>query len=384
MLHSTLHVHAQYEFESSYIATVMDGMFVTLPTALEVRLCLMTNGHLCMFNEALYPVEHADWCVYALFINNEECIEKNCNLRAINQTTNLAYSLDGYLWAISALATEKLQIRCVMETHIMTIKPPLQIVDVGNGCKAYSTNIYIPAKLELTTMIQTITRSQFFLNYNFNYTNVSKFLIWHKTDFATLTPDETKTLKAKMLKLPTMPMEIFKKVLGNIDEKYPFSLSPKLILALLIAIGLCTVIIGILFIWYKRKTSFTSSTMGNILKLIPSLKEKIPTLDSLLPILSEHVPQYAKNALPTVAVPRQPPSPTDELVLPPVLLPKLHMTKSPPALPFHSTPMEPQPSTSTDYKSGPISLEMFNRAAADLNDKGVINMKKYQKYLHKP
>ena len=49
-----------------------------------------------------------------------------------------------------------------------------------------------------------------------------------------LTPDEIKTLKAKMLKLPTMPMEIFKKVLGNIDEKYPFSLSPKLILALLI------------------------------------------------------------------------------------------------------------------------------------------------------
>ena len=271
-----------------------------------------------------------------------------------------------------------------METHIVTIKPPLQIVDVGNGCKAYSTSIYIPAKSELTTTIQSITHSQFFLNYNFNYTNVSKFLIWHKTDFATLTPDEIKTLKAKMLKLPTMPMEIFKKVLGNIDEKYPFSLAPKLILALLIATGLCTVIIGILFIWYKRKTSFTTSTMGNILKLLPSLKEKIPTLDSLLPILSEHVPQYAKNALPTIAVPQQPQTPMDELVPPPILVPKLHKTKSPPALPFHSAPMEPQPSTSTDYNSGPISLEMFNHAATDLNNKGVINMKKYQKYLHKP
>ena len=76
----------------------------------------------------------------------------------------------------------------------------------------------------------------------------------------------------------------------------------------------------------------------------------------------------------------------DKLVLPPILVPKLHMTKLPPALPFHSMPMEPQPSTSTptDYKSGPISLEMFNCAATDLNDKGVINMKKYQKYLHKP
>ena len=151
--------------------------------------------------------------------------------------------MDGYLWAISALATEKLQLRCVMETRVLTIKPPLQIVDIGNGCEAYSASIYIPAKSELTTMIQSIMRSQFFLDYNFNYTNVSNFLIWHKTNFATLTPDEIKTLKAKMLKLPTMPMGIFKKVLGNIDKKYPFTMSPKLILALLVLTGLCTIII---------------------------------------------------------------------------------------------------------------------------------------------
>ena len=116
---------------------------------------------------------------------------------------------------------------------------------------------------------------------------MSNFLIWHKTNFATLTPDEIKTLKAKMLKLPTMSMDIFNKVLENIDENYPFSMSPKLILVLLILTGLCTLVIGILFIWYKRKTTFTTSTMGNLLKLIPSLKEKIPSLDSLLPILAE-------------------------------------------------------------------------------------------------
>ena len=57
MLHPTLHGHVQYEVEGSYLATVMEGMFITLPTALDVRLCLMTNGHLCMFNQALYPVE---------------------------------------------------------------------------------------------------------------------------------------------------------------------------------------------------------------------------------------------------------------------------------------------------------------------------------------
>ena len=185
------------------------------------------------------------------------------------------------------MADEKLQIRCVMETNDITIKPPLQIVDIGNGCEAYSTNIYIPAKSEQTTTMQSITRSQFFLEYNFNYTNVSNFLVWHNTNFTTLTPEEVKTLKAKMLKLLTMSMDIFNNALENIDESYPFSMSPKLILALLILIGLFTIIMGIIFLWYKRKTSLTTSAIGNLHNLMPSLKEKIPTLDSLLPILAE-------------------------------------------------------------------------------------------------
>ena len=57
LLHPTLKVHAQYELEGAYLATLMEGMFVSLPTALDVKLCLVTNGHLCMFDQALYPME---------------------------------------------------------------------------------------------------------------------------------------------------------------------------------------------------------------------------------------------------------------------------------------------------------------------------------------
>ena len=45
MLHPTLHVHAQYEIEGTYLATLMEGMFMSLPSALDVKLCLMTNRH---------------------------------------------------------------------------------------------------------------------------------------------------------------------------------------------------------------------------------------------------------------------------------------------------------------------------------------------------
>ena len=322
MLHPTLNVHVQYELEGAYLATMMEGMFISLPTALDIKLCLITNGHLCMFDQALYPVEHTNWCIYALFVNNREQIKRNCFLKTLNWTTNLAYSLDGYLWAISALAAEKLQVRCVMETHVITIKPPLQIMDIGNGCEAYSASIYIPAKSELMATLQSVTRSQFFLEYNFNYTNVSNFLVWYKSDFAKLTKEEIETLKAKVLKLPTMSMEIFDNVLENIDEDYPFLLSPKLILALLVSMGICVIAIGIIFIWYKRKASLTSSTVGNLVKLVPSLNEKVPMLNSLLPILSELTSSHNnENVITPVAVPQLSQTPLDELILPPVLVP---------------------------------------------------------------
>ena len=274
-----------------------------------------------------------------------------------------------------------------METCVITIKPPLQTVGIGNGCKAYAPTIYILAKSELTATLQLITQSQFFLDYNFKYTNESNFLIWYKSDFAKLTTKEIETIKAMILKLPTMSMELFDNILENIDEDYPFSLSPKLILALLIIIGICVIAIGIIFIWYKMKTSLTSSTVGNLIKLVPSLNEKIPTLNSLLPILSELTPSHNDNVISPVAVSYSLQTPLDDLILQPTLVPKLQMETTKPSttisIPYHPTQLEPSSMTTTNVKTGPVSLEMFNCATTDLNEKGIINLKKYNKYLYK-
>ena len=154
---------------------------------------------------------------------------------------------------------------------------------------------------------------------------MSNFLVWYKSDFAKLTNEEIETLKAKVLKLPTMSMEIFDNVLENIDENNPLSLPPTLILELLMMVGVCVIALGIIFIWYKRKASLTSSTVGNLVKLVPSLNNKIPTLDSLLPILSELTSSKNKNKS---IITQQPATVSnlsqttpDEPTLPPVLVP---------------------------------------------------------------
>ena len=143
--------------------------------------------------------------------------------------------------------------------------------------------------------LQSITRSQFFLDFNFNYTNVSNFLVWYNFKFAKLTETEIKTLKTKMLQLPPMSMDMFDNIIDNIDEDYPFSLSPKIILTLLVIVGICVIALGIILIWYKRKATLSSSTIGNLVKLVPSLAGNTPSLDSLLPMLSKLASSRTKS-----------------------------------------------------------------------------------------
>ena len=49
ILHPILNVHAQYGLEGTYLPTLMVGMFISLPSAVDVKSCLITYGHLCMF-----------------------------------------------------------------------------------------------------------------------------------------------------------------------------------------------------------------------------------------------------------------------------------------------------------------------------------------------
>ena len=202
---------------------------------------------------------------------------------------------------------------------------------------------------------------------------------------------EIKSLKAKMLQLPPMSMDMFNNIIDNIDEDYPFSLSPKLILALLVTVGICVIALGIIVIWYKRKATLSSSTMGNLFKLVPSLASSTPSLDSLLPMLSKLASSRTKSRTTPATTSHQ--TTSDELITPPVLVPRLQAA---PATPSTSTAQQSvqlvrgpnnrnqrSKYTSEGDTTEPVSLEMFNKAATDLETKGVINLKRYTEYLTK-
>ena len=92
-------------------------------------------------NQALYPVEKIEWCLYAIFKQEKENIKQYCTIDTTQQHANMAQSLDGYMWAVSPMKNEKMQIRCLSESTVTDIKPPLTLIYVGNGCEGYSRHL---------------------------------------------------------------------------------------------------------------------------------------------------------------------------------------------------------------------------------------------------
>ena len=76
--------------------------------------------------------------------------------------------------------------------------------------------------------------------------------------------------------------------------------------------------------------------MGNLIKLVPSLGSNTPSLDSLLPMLSELASSRTKSRTTPTTTLHQ--ATSDELISPPVLVPRLQAA---PSSPSTSTAQQP-------------------------------------------
>ena len=106
-LHPELKVEFTYELEGEYLAITKNKLYAALPMAREIRICKGTGGYLCLMNQALYPIDRLEWCVYALFTDDKEKKREYCSINTHKRDANKAQSLEGYLWAITAFNPEK-------------------------------------------------------------------------------------------------------------------------------------------------------------------------------------------------------------------------------------------------------------------------------------
>ena len=241
-----LGIAAEYIVEGDYLAVDQHGLYVALPDAREIQICMTSQGGLCVMNQALHPVETVEWCIYALFIQDEERIKRDCVMNFKARKANVAQSIGGYLWAVSSLVGEKIQIRCLTETHVEVIKPPLQIVHVGNGCEGYSPSIKIPAKSELTSQNDIAERTTYFLDFNTQYQRSQDIGPWNFFQIDEFTEKKLKDMVEVLPALPPMNYENLNKRIGELDG-YPLEI-PVAVIAIALAVSTIILIITLIII----------------------------------------------------------------------------------------------------------------------------------------
>ena len=107
-LHPELKVQFSYVLEGEYLAISISCTYAAMPTSHEIHICLASQGHLCVPNTALYPVDMIEWCKYALFIRNQDLVREQCFVDSHIRHASLALNLDGYVWAIISLASDRI------------------------------------------------------------------------------------------------------------------------------------------------------------------------------------------------------------------------------------------------------------------------------------
>ena len=240
-------VAATYVLEGDYFAIGRHGVYAALPSESSIQMCQESDLAICMMGQALYPTMHITWCIYGLFVEDEERIKRDCRYNVEPFLDNRAQSLGGYMWALSSIKQEQLQVRCLEETHVIQVRPPLQIVYIGNGCEGYSPSMYIPAKSELSGTEEIESRKEYFLQFNYIFEPDQLVGAWWQFRTKLMTIEEAEAFVEQVEPLGTMDYSILNRQIGKIDTKYPWSL-PIPPMAFAVGVGfLVTLLGGIIF-----------------------------------------------------------------------------------------------------------------------------------------
>ena len=276
LVHPKLNISVTYELQGKYLAVGHEGHYISLPDEGDLAMCLLTRGVLCKINQAMYPSHKIDWCIWALFIRDDR-IKAKCSYNIQKRSGNLAQSLGGYLWAISSIAAEKIQVRCLKETYIVEIKSVLQIIYIGDGCEGYSPSLAIAAKTEITSNFNIDSRVKLFISFIAEYQEKELIGVWAEVTVEYLTKEEVEEILEQLPEREPLNFEGIHSTILNL-KKYPFEIKHCMILT---ALGILTIILNsslVIIIW---KVYHMRGALGQVMEVFSFIKNK-PYLSGLL------------------------------------------------------------------------------------------------------
>ena len=185
------------------------------------------------------------------------------------------------------------------------MKPPLTIIHVGNGCETYSSNLFIPAKSELTSKDNAMLRHTYFQQFNEDYQNITRYSLIEDLGLVKLTKKEIENLPDHLTALPNLQ---FKELKRLVEIKKPFNIHSNISFILFVVGGLilCPIIAYVLW-WiyrvcsrvkdFKPITKLFSEQKGEIFNISDVVSNRLHTLEGWLTSLMNTINTVAGTEL---------------------------------------------------------------------------------------
>ena len=173
-----------------------------------------------------------------------------------------------------------MQVRCLLDTHMVDIKPPVTIIYVGNGCEANSNNLYIPAKSELTSRDDTVVRHNYFQQFNAKYQNLTKYSLIEDLGIEKLTNQEMENLPDCLAALPTLRFNELKRRL--VEIKKPLHIHSNMVAILLLIGGIMLTPCLAYILWRIYKVCSKLRGFKPVVQMFNDKKFETPNISALM------------------------------------------------------------------------------------------------------
>ena len=173
-----------------------------------------------------------------------------------------------------------MQIRCLTDTHVIDIKPPLTIIYVGDGCETYSNNLFIPAKSELTSTDSSLVRHNYLQKFNEEYQDITRYSLIEDLGIVQLTPKEIAKIPDRLMALPKLQFKELKRRLVEIKQPLNIHSNVSFILVMIGGLILCPVIAYVLWQIYRVRSNI--KRFKPVVKIFNDKKADISNISDLV------------------------------------------------------------------------------------------------------
>ena len=141
-------IFAQYDLRASYMA--ISGGYIKKLTKSEYDDCIFAAGRFCTTLTHMVAAEHTKSCLFALYTENDDNIQRYCSIKFSEKCLPYVKSLTELQWYIATRDRLELAITCPCKSYRQIILPPFSIFSLQEFCIGFGTQV------KLFTPIKTL------------------------------------------------------------------------------------------------------------------------------------------------------------------------------------------------------------------------------------